>query len=90
MKRPDLRIWLLLLLNVFIWPEALLAAPSREQISKELMSKTFRLKTHEDAFGTPRDSRWSSRKIYTGEITMVHPAHRSRTFFSYRRIPQGE
>lgn len=73
MKRPDLSIWLLLLLNVFVGPEALLTALSGEQISQELMSKTFRLKTHEYAFGTPQDSKWSSRKIYTGEITIAHP-----------------
>jgi len=76
MKRLDLRISILLLLNVFARPEAILAAPSREQISKELMSKTFWLKTHEDVFGRPRDSRWSSRMIYTGEITMAHPEPR--------------
>jgi hypothetical protein len=76
MKRPDLIIWFLLLLSVLVRPEALLAAPSREQIFKELMSKTFWLKTHVDAFGRPRDSRWSSRMIYTGEITMAHPEPR--------------
>ena len=73
MKRPNLRIWLLLLITVFVQPEALFASPSKEQISKELMSKTFWLKTQEDAFGTPRDGRWSNRLIYTGSITMAHP-----------------
>ena len=73
MRRPTLIIWFLMFLNVFVLPEALLAAPSGEQISKELRSKTFRLKTHLDAFGPPRVSRLSSRMIYTGKIILAHP-----------------
>ena len=89
MKRRDLRIWLLLLLNVFVGPEALLTAPSGEQISKELMSKTFWLKTHEYAFGTPQDSKWSSRKIYTGEITIAHPDPRVEHSLVTEGSPKG-
>jgi hypothetical protein len=89
MKRPELRISILLLLNIFIRPEPSMAAPSREQISKELMSKTFWLKTHEYAFGTPQDSKWSSRKIYTGNITITHPDPRVEHSLVTEGSPKG-
>jgi hypothetical protein len=70
----DMSISLFLLVSLFVLPGIAWAPPSGEQISKELRSKTFRLKTHEEAFGKPRSSSWNGRKIYAADIRIAGSA----------------
>lgn len=71
MKRTSTRVFLFLSLTLLVFHQSSLAIDPEQKISAQLKSKTLRLKTHEDAFGKPRNSRWNNRKIYTAEITML-------------------
>lgn len=67
-----------------------LGNPSWEGSPKELKLKVFRLKTDVNAFGKPQESRWSSRRIYYGKISLPEKDFPSRTESGKAPIPLNQ